>query len=176
MLYLAEKVCLLWSNPRLTSKLAALGQPPALWIYGFGPWTSFHKVLLSPHTFLTLAGCLVPMMTASTSPHGPSALEAAEPLIRLTLPLRELWISQTVLRKGGQEQKTDPILSWPWNYRVSRTKACQVLILINDTETRKPGTDFGWFISLWWNLTFTFISGHLPNCWISVFLSVRWKL
>lgn len=71
MLYLAEKVCLLWSNPQLTSKLAALGQPPALWIYGFGPWTSFHKVLLSPHTFLTLAGCLVPMMTASTSPHGP---------------------------------------------------------------------------------------------------------
>lgn len=108
MLYLAEKVCLLWSNPRLTSELAALGQPPALWIYGFDPWTSFHKVLLSPHTFLTLAVCLVPMMTASTSPHGPSALEAAEPLISLTLPLRELWISQTVLRKGGSEAEDRP--------------------------------------------------------------------
>ena len=154
---------------------SSLGMATSPWIYGFNPRTSFHKVLLSPHTFLTLADCLAPMMTSSAPPCGPSALEAALPLIRLTLPLRELWIIQTVLRKGGQKQWQPSIRSWPRNKSVSRTKACQTLSLINYTETPKQGTDFGWFISFWWNLSFTFIFGQLPKCWISVFLSVKLK-
>lgn len=133
-LYLAEKVCLLWSKPGVTCKLAVLGWPPALWIYGFNLWTSFHKVLLSPHTFLTLAplpGSSAPVMTASSPPVAPSALEAAEILIKLTLPLRELWITCPVTEKGGQKQWQRSIPSRSWNRRVSRTKAYPIFILIN---------------------------------------------
>lgn len=133
-LYLAEKVCLLWSKPGVTCKLAVLGWPPVLWIYGFNLWTSFHKVLLSPHTFLTLARCLAPVL-----PRWQLAL-LQWPL----LPSRQLkslsnWLFPSgsceslalSLRKGVRKQWQPSIPSRSWNKRVSRTKAYPILILIN---------------------------------------------
>lgn len=70
-----------------------------------------------------LPGSSAPVMTASMPPVAPSALEAAETLIKLTLPLRELWITCPATEKGVQIPWQPSIPSRSWNKRVSRTKS-----------------------------------------------------
>lgn len=45
--------------------------------------------------------------------------------------------------KGGSEAEDRPHSPDPGTTECQEQKACQVLILKNDTETQKPGTDFG---------------------------------
>lgn len=128
------------SKARLICKLAVLVWLPALCIYGFNLWTSFHKVLLNPHfPYLgPLPGSGLWWWQLALLPVASSALETAEPLNEQTLPLRELWITcPAAAEKGDQKEWQPSIPPRSQNKRMSRIKACQILILINYTGTPK---------------------------------------